>query len=608
MNKKKFSVCLVILSLICKIGVQEVSAMLVTDVSASSSSAEQLVAINDSGFTGLDVREVLDKSSEQMHQLMNYIVNDNVAGYSSMLKEFPQLISHTHAKAKTCVHDALELLSSHDAVAAGKFLSYIFGQREFRKFLPLGQANDEGNLPIHLIAQQLMILEGLGEGSIQRRNYEAALVIAQKIAGRQPNFLDRTNKRNQTPFDLLKGSSETLSLNALLCDDFDLSDQVVDHLRDIGEESLVNSLLVDFQKRRAEKIHQVEQLYICLKETPLMALDSTIKSNLHLLNTQDADQQDMVLRSVYENQISILRVLLENGAQASEAIYFACLWRKPRAVRVLSDAGVDVNVLCGVGATALHMAASGGDQTKELVSALVAAEADVNLKDSNGKTALHLLADGNYDRVELIKLLIYFGADVNLRDNAGSTALHLAAYKGCLPVVEALIAAGADGKIRCRDGNTAFDLAVRNGYARIGSRIVKATPGLIEGDRKLVFGLLFVCEIGNLRVLNDLISRGVNVNKKWDNGGMAALHFAALNGQPAVVERLVAAGANVNATDEVGQTALHLAAKKGKLEVVKRLLSAGADVNLKDEAGGTALSYCLYNQEVRLALIAGGAE
>jgi hypothetical protein len=49
--------------------------------------------------------------------------------------------------------------------------------------LPLVQSDNEGNLPIHVIANQLMILEGLKKGPSQPSNYEAAVLIAQKIVG-----------------------------------------------------------------------------------------------------------------------------------------------------------------------------------------------------------------------------------------------------------------------------------------------------------------------------------------------------------------------------------------------------------------------------------------
>ena len=50
---------------------------------------------------------------------------------------------------------------------------------------------------------------------------------------------------------------------------------------------------------------------------------------------------------------------------------------------------------------------------------------------------------------------------------------------------------------------------------------------------------------------------------------MTPLHYAALNGHAAAAERLLAAGADANATDEWGRTPLHWAGYNGHVEVAK---------------------------------------
>jgi len=65
----------------------------------------------------------------------------------------------------------------------------------------------------------------------------------------------------------------------------------------------------------------------------------------------------------------------------------------------------------------------------------------------------------------------------------------------------------------------------------------------------------------------------------------------AWEGDAAVVELLLAAGADVDAKDEAGWTALHDAATRGYDDVVELLLVAGADVEAKSNTGWTALHY-----------------
>src|SRR5438874_4853463 len=61
-----------------------------------------------------------------------------------------------------------------------------------------------------------------------------------------------------------------------------------------------------------------------------------------------------------------------------------------------------------------------------------------------------------------------------------------------------------------------------------------------------------------------------------------ALFAAAKKGDVAETERLLAAGADVNAHTDYGVTALFYAAEKGHLEVVRALVAHQADLNVTD--------------------------
>ena len=70
------------------------------------------------------------------------------------------------------------------------------------------------------------------------------------------------------------------------------------------------------------------------------------------------------------------------------------------------------------------------------------------------------------------------------------------------------------------------------------------------------------------------------------NGSLAV---AAVN--PAVVETLLAGGANPAARDVVGKAPLHEAARNANPAVVEALLAGGADPTVRDERGWTPLHY-----------------
>jgi uncharacterized protein len=83
--------------------------------------------------------------------------------------------------------------------------------------------------------------------------------------------------------------------------------------------------------------------------------------------------------------------------------------------------------------------------------------------------------------------------------------------------------------------------------------------------------------------------------------GTTALHWAVYNDDADLVDRLVAAGADVNARNDYGATPLSQAAVVGNVRVIKRLLSAGADVESANADGQTVLMVLARSSNVEAA-------
>jgi ankyrin repeat protein len=99
-------------------------------------------------------------------------------------------------------------------------------------------------------------------------------------------------------------------------------------------------------------------------------------------------------------------------------------------------------------------------------------------------------------------------------------------------------------------------------------------------------------ESGNVQEVNRLLAAGADVNSRTDRGvdrDMTPLMLAAISGSREVTEVLIAHGADIHAKNGAGFTPLHAAVYQGHREVAELLVSKGADVNARSNDGWTPL-------------------
>ena len=272
-------------------------------------------------------------------------------------------------------------------------------------------------------------------------------------------------------------------------------------------------------------------------------------------------------------------------------------------VQQLLQSGVDVNVRDKRGATPLLYAAAVG--TPEVMRILIDAGADVNARTAFGATPL-IWSAANIGKV---RLLLDKGADVNARTRAGNTALLVAAAQaGNEDVLRLLMGHGGSlAKATNEMGQTpllraaqANDLAMVKFLLSKGDT-VKARDALGETP------LIHAASHGNIDMIKLLLAKGADVNAQMephppravkngpiDIGRLSPLMMAVgFSRNPAAVQALLEAGADVNAQDVRGMTPLMLAVASDHAdpEIVRLLMARHPDITIKSKLAETALDW-----------------
>ena len=241
------------------------------------------------------------------------------------------------------------------------------------------------------------------------------------------------------------------------------------------------------------------------------------------------------------------------------------------------DAGADLSTRDEEGRTPLHVAVEYGRSAA--VELLLAAGADVEAPEgaAPGFRPLHraCLPRPGSAAVDptLIEILLKHGARGDVTDDRGTTPLHLCVEWCEADLVERLIGHAARAGACDRTGRTPLHVAVMRGAP------VSAIEGLLEDDGEIA---------------------GVSRGRRRDSA-LSRLEDAA------VLELLLAEGADPNAADRNQVTPLHVAASRGTAWAVRALLAAGADADAADEWGATPLHRAESAEIVELLLRRGAA-
>jgi ankyrin repeat protein len=227
-------------------------------------------------------------------------------------------------------------------------------------------------------------------------------------------------------------------------------------------------------------------------------------------------------------------------------------------------------------------------------------------RTADGTTALMLAARD----IEKVKLLTERGADVNARAATGINVLMMAArYRGNAEVIRLLLKKGAkpnvENGIEVRNNATPLFLAIMSGDEE-NVRVLIDSGARIDLKMKIIGRFsqspLLYATFGSHPISEMLLARGANANEV-DDDKISLLSWAAISNHPSIVRLLLAKGAKVNHVDNFGMTPLLYAASidYGDTAVLEQLLAAGADVSLKNKEGLTALELARNYRHQRIA-------
>jgi ankyrin repeat protein len=200
----------------------------------------------------------------------------------------------------------------------------------------------------------------------------------------------------------------------------------------------------------------------------------------------------------------------------------------------------------------------------ENVQLLLEAHADPNQPNSYGETSLHAATNGQITSIVLA--VLQFGADVHARTIAqGETPLHIAASKESNEIVQILINNNSDINAKDNDGFTVFHNVQ---------------------ETEILQSLLYA--------IDEKQNTTIDIVNSKDAKGNTPLHMIArLDNNLDMIQCLVDAHANINATNDDGRSCLHICANNSEynqnhFEALQRLVYIGVNVLIKDIYDRTA--------------------
>ena len=289
-------------------------------------------------------------------------------------------------------------------------------------------------------------------------------------------------------------------------------------------------------------------------------------------------------KAVECNQVSTTELLVHYGAKVNVStpedgfalIHKATKRNNTAILKLLVENGADVKKATPKHSSALHFAAADGNT--EAVEFLCSAGCNVSAQNSFGVTPL--LAAISKRKFDCAVKILEYKPDITLKDRYDVTALYCATDMRHVEIVEKLLVAGGQSDTPSQNGITPLQLACKRGYSEILELMLKHNPNVILSPIFAETPVIFTaCSSGSPNTLRLLLQAGADPNTTSKKLKITPLVHVCQMGHIKMLEDLISFGADPTLNTPMGTT-LHVAVGVGNYECAKKLLDLGVDTEL----------------------------